>query len=90
MLLQIFFSAIEAYNAEDYDDAIRNFEEALTLFYDAQFECQALCEGEFDGGPEFLERKSFHDHAVGMSFVFYFKQAYIECRLKILKSSTQV
>ena len=54
-----------------------NFEEALSSFFDSQNECSAMCEGEFDGGADFLARKSFHDHFVGnvaLFFIFYFFQ----------------
>jgi len=71
LILKLFLlSAVEAYAGEEYEKAINYFETALKLFHDALIECQAMCEGEFDGGAEFLSRKSFHDHTVGMSGVY--------------------
>ena len=48
-------TGIEAYNREDYKDAISHFEEALKRFYEEEEGCRALCEGEYDVGKEYSD-----------------------------------
>ena len=61
------FTAIDAYNGEEYELAVERFEKALQGFYEAEIECRAMCEGEHDGGDEFLpQTTTFYRQTIGM------------------------
>uniref|UniRef100_H2ZBL7 Leprecan-like alpha-helical domain-containing protein n=1 Tax=Ciona savignyi TaxID=51511 RepID=H2ZBL7_CIOSA len=52
---------IQAYNHEDYKEAVAFFEKALSKYYQVENECRAHCEMEFDPGSEYKdEATNFH------------------------------
>ncbi|CAK8690499.1 unnamed protein product [Clavelina lepadiformis] len=68
---------IEAYNREDYKDAISHFEEALKRFYEEEEGCRALCEGEYDVGKEYSDIPTpFH-----LQIVYHYRDV-MECYLR--------
>lgn len=58
---------MDAYNKEEYSRAIGFFEQALVEFYEAEEDCRALCEGEYDVGANYPNTPpSFYKQIIGM------------------------
>lgn len=57
---------LESFNGKDFKEAITHFDAAVKEFYDSESGCRAMCEGEYDGGKEYLNTyTSFHIQTVG-------------------------
>ena len=66
----LFLPGIKSFADKDYQAATYHFEKSLMEFYKAEEECRAMCEGEYDGGEEYLDEvTSFHYQTVGKMMV---------------------